>query len=120
MARISDKERYPNQEDVKSSDYVIGSDGVTKATKTFTIGQIAALLSTVSPKEFSLSGVSFIQDDDFIDANGVYGMVSGQSFAVGDNNNSVGFIGSFNKSTGTINISTGFTPFTGLVTIFYW
>lgn len=120
MGKISNKILYPEQGTVNASDFLIGSDGETKITKTFNIGKIAALLSTVKAYEYNLTAAATIQNDDFMDVNGVYGFVQGQSFAVGTYNNSIEFIDNLNTTTGTITIGSAFSPFTGKVTIFVW
>ena len=41
MAKISDITAYPNQSPVALTDYLIGTDNTTKATKTFTVQDLA-------------------------------------------------------------------------------
>jgi len=44
MAKISNTTVYPNQSPVELSDYLIGTDAATLATKTFTIQDIADVI----------------------------------------------------------------------------
>jgi len=114
VGKISNQNKYEprTSSTIRSDDFFIGTSGGGSdegATITLPVAAILALFEVSQRKKVELTGATEYQDDDFIDADFIYGFVTGQEILTG------GFIDSFDSDTGTITIADGFTPFTGTV-----
>jgi len=109
MPKISSTGEYPNVSEVNIvlDDFLIGTVASTGQTRTFPIRAIKALLDGKQVKIVTLNNASSYQNNDFIDANDIYGFTQGQEIKTG------GMISSFNDTTGEVFFDSAFTPFTG-------
>ena len=109
MPKISDKSEYPivSEVNISLADFLIGTVYSTGQTRTFPIRVIKEIIDGNRVKIVTLNNASSYQNNDFIDANDVYGFTQGQEIKTG------GMISSFNDTTGEIAFDNSFTPFTG-------
>lgn len=98
MPRISNKSAYENQETVNQTDYLIGTDANTLATKTFEVGALVAAVFESTTIEVTLSNASTYQNDKLLDSSEekIFAYISGQEISTG------GLITGYNSDTGTI------------------
>lgn len=109
MPKISDKSEYPalSEQNISLDDFLIGTVKSTGTTRTFPIRSIKALLDGKMVKIVTLSNATSYQNNDFIDANDIYGFTQGQEIKTG------GMISNFNDTTGEVTFDNSFTPFSG-------
>jgi hypothetical protein len=115
MAKISNKSAYPQQSPVALSDYLIGTDGATLATKTFTVQSLANIIDdTVTLQEVLNTGNSAYYNGASIPAQEGT-MILGTTNGVGLSQDTI----TFNGQTGNITMVAGLgvVPSTANLTI---
>ena len=103
MAKISNKSAYPQQSPVSLTDYLIGTDGATLATKTFTVQSLANIIDdTVTLQEVLNTGNSAYYNGASIPAQEGT-MILGTTNGVGLQQDTL----TFNGQTGDITMVAG-------------
>ena len=117
MPKISNTDEYAKLTNatINILDFVIGTQNNTGATKNFPIGSIlASVLSAKVIDDISLNEVNSYQNDQLIDANGVWGFFNGEHM------NTVNLISNFEPDTGTITFNSDYGPYAGELNILYF